>query len=113
MERVRASVSAGGKRRFIYLGDGIADFCSGLKLGEGDFLMPRKNYPVWEIICGNPKMLKANISEWDDGEELERILLHWINTINMEDKCNTRSDKFQATSMDSHQSFQSVLPVPH
>ncbi|KAL6344745.1 hypothetical protein AAG906_002651 [Vitis piasezkii] len=113
MERVRTSVSAEGKKRFIYLGDGSADFCSGLKLGEEDYLMPRKNYPIWEIICSNPKLIKAKINEWSNGEELEKILLQLITTISIEEKCNMRSDKCQASSMDSHKTFQSVLPVPH
>ena len=110
MERVRASATTEGKKRFIYLGDGIADFCSALKLGEDDFLMPRKNYPIWEIICRNPKIIKARINEWIDGEEMEKILLHLITTIsiNGEEKCNN-----MWTSMDSHKGFQSVLPVPH
>ncbi|KAK9273266.1 hypothetical protein L1049_018073 [Liquidambar formosana] len=71
MERIRASFSAGGKKRFIYLGDGHADLCSGLKLKEGDFLMPRKNFPLWNDICTNPALIKAEIREWSHGKELE------------------------------------------
>ncbi|XVF35352.1 hypothetical protein REPUB_Repub18cG0138300 [Reevesia pubescens] len=79
MERIQASVSAAGKKRFIYLGDGIADFCPGLKLKEDDFLMPRKDYPVWELICSNSKLIRANIHEWNDGEELGTVLSNLIN----------------------------------
>ncbi|KAF6139926.1 hypothetical protein GIB67_033308 [Kingdonia uniflora] len=46
-ERIRTSGLIEGKKRFIYLGDGNGDFCPSLKLGEGDFIMPRKNYPIW------------------------------------------------------------------
>ncbi|XVE70937.1 hypothetical protein DITRI_Ditri10aG0109900 [Diplodiscus trichospermus] len=48
-ERIQASVSATVKKRFIYVGDGSADFCPGLKLGGDDFVMPRKDFPVWEL----------------------------------------------------------------
>nr|CAN67288.1 hypothetical protein VITISV_021601 [Vitis vinifera] len=100
MERVRTSVSAEGKKRFIYLGDGSADFCSGLKLGEGGLPDAQKELPHLGDYLHN-------------GEELEKILLHLITTISIEEKCNMRSEKCQASSMDSHKTFQSVLPVPH
>ncbi|KAI6690129.1 hypothetical protein NL676_026957 [Syzygium grande] len=87
IERIQASVSAEGKKkRFIYVGDGVGDYCPSLKLTEGDFMMPRKNYPVWDLICRNPTLLKAEIREWTDGEELERVLLQLINTIAAEEE---------------------------
>ncbi|XP_022151617.1 inorganic pyrophosphatase 1-like [Momordica charantia] len=81
MERIQASLMSEGKKKFIYLGDGSGDYCPSLKLREGDFLMPRKNFPIWELISQNPLVIKAEIHEWSDGEELERILLRLINTI--------------------------------
>ncbi|XAR67642.1 Inorganic diphosphatase [Bertholletia excelsa] len=85
LERIQASVSAEGKKKFIYLGDGSGDFCPSLKLGEGDYVMPRKNYPLWDLICKNRDHVKAEIHEWCDGEELERVLLRVISMASMEE----------------------------
>ncbi|KAK4853772.1 hypothetical protein QYF36_014336 [Acer negundo] len=53
--------SKGKKKRFIYVGDGSADFCGGLKLVEGDILMARNIFPVWDlIISSNPLSIKAH-----------------------------------------------------
>lgn len=66
----------------IYLGDGNGDFFLVLKISEGDWVMPRKNFPPWELICSNPLMKKADGHEW-------RILLHLIiNMIAMEENIN-------------------------
>nr|GEY01841.1 uncharacterized mitochondrial protein AtMg00810-like [Tanacetum cinerariifolium] len=43
--------------------------------GNGDFMMPRKDFPVWELICNNRSLVKAEIHEWTNGEDLEQILL--------------------------------------
>ncbi|CAH2080572.1 unnamed protein product [Thlaspi arvense] len=85
LERIQASVSAEGKKKFIYLGDGSGDFCPSLKLGEGDYVMPRKNYPLWDLICKNRDHVKAEIHEWSDGEELERVLLRVTSMASMEE----------------------------
>ncbi|XP_020595196.1 thiamine phosphate phosphatase-like protein [Phalaenopsis equestris] len=74
MERIRAE----GKKKIIYLGDGKGDYCPSLRLGESDFVMPRKNYPLWDLIQSDPGLLKAEVHEWSNGEELERVLLHLI-----------------------------------
>ncbi|GAB2269283.1 hypothetical protein Dimus_004208 [Dionaea muscipula] len=67
------------KKRVIYLGDGTGDYCPSLRLRAGDHVMPRKNFPLWDLICKNPKLITAKIHEWTDGEELELILLHLVN----------------------------------
>ena len=69
------------RRRIIHLGDGAGDFCPSLKLVEGDYMMPRKNFPVWNLICKNRQLVKAGIHEWTDGEDLERVLLQIIASI--------------------------------
>ncbi|KAJ8439012.1 hypothetical protein Cgig2_028458 [Carnegiea gigantea] len=74
-------VSEEGGRKFIYLGDGSGDYCSSLKLREGDHVMPRKNYPLWDLISSNPELIKAKIYEWTDGADLERILVSLIHAI--------------------------------
>uniref|UniRef100_A0A2N9F755 Uncharacterized protein n=1 Tax=Fagus sylvatica TaxID=28930 RepID=A0A2N9F755_FAGSY len=119
MEKIRASVSAEGKKQFIYLGDGAADFCAGLKLEGGDVLMPRKNFPIWEIISTNQRLLTANIHEWNNGEDLETTLLKLLNSIFTEEKCSVRTDqlvevncKFLTSSITTHDTFSNALPVP-
>ncbi|XP_030953123.1 thiamine phosphate phosphatase-like protein isoform X3 [Quercus lobata] len=89
IDQIQASVSDSGKKRIIYLGDGNGDYCPTLKLGENDFVMPRKNYPLWKHIHGKPKLIKAKVHEWSTGEELERILLHLIDTIPIQDKISS------------------------
>ncbi|XP_058214223.1 inorganic pyrophosphatase 2-like [Rhododendron vialii] len=80
IEQIQASISEKGKVRMIYLGDGIGDFCPSLKLGEGDHVMPRKDFPLWERICDNGTIIKAKVYEWSNGEELERILSQLVDT---------------------------------
>ncbi|KAB1209298.1 Inorganic pyrophosphatase 3 [Morella rubra] len=85
INQIQASVDKSGKKIFIYLGDGNGDYCPTLKLGEGDYVMPRKNYPLWNRICCNPMLIKAKVHEWSTGEELERILLYLSDTITIQD----------------------------
>ncbi|KAM7483825.1 hypothetical protein LguiB_008408 [Lonicera macranthoides] len=128
IERIQASLSMEGKKKIIYLGDGAGDFCPTLKLKEEDYVMPRKNFPVWDLICKNRSLVKANINEWTDGEELEAILLQIINKIIMEDNINTKNNnsnaaavqlfsgdcKFQTIPMSAaHETLPQALPVPH
>lgn len=56
-------------------GDGTGDFCPSLKLKQTDYIMPRKNFPVWDLIWQNHKLIKADIHEWYDGQELQHALL--------------------------------------
>nr|GMD33754.1 inorganic pyrophosphatase 1-like [Ipomoea batatas]GME20478.1 inorganic pyrophosphatase 1-like [Ipomoea batatas] len=107
IERIQASLAKEGKKRMIYLGDGAGDFCPSLKLKEGDFLMPRKDFPVWKLITENRKLLKPEIHEWTDGEELERILLHLINK-----NLPAAQPKFQKVSIQAHKALPKAIPVP-
>ena len=92
IDQIRASAFESGRRRFIYLGDGSGDFCPTLKLASGDHVMPRKDYPLWKLICCNQNLIKAEIHEWSNGEELEEILLHLINTTSTEDTSFSNSN---------------------
>ncbi|KAI9162507.1 hypothetical protein LWI28_028009 [Acer negundo] len=84
IERIQASLAKeGDKKTLIYLGDGSGDYCPSLKLKEEDHVMPRKNFPLWDLIFPNPIKIKAEIHEWTDGEELEKILLQIINKISL------------------------------
>ncbi|KAK4395157.1 Inorganic pyrophosphatase 1 [Sesamum angolense] len=76
IERIQASIAKEGKKRMIYLGDGSGDFCPSLKLKEGDFMMPRKNYPVWDLICENRALLRAEIHEWPTGRSWSGFCLN-------------------------------------
>lgn len=115
MERIQASVAKEGKKKFIYLGDGTGDFCPSLKLREGDHVMPRKNYPLWDLICKNRVHMKAEIHEWSDGEDLERVLLQLINAISMEEanKLFSVDCMFGSIPMAAHQALPKALSVPH
>ncbi|KAI3956905.1 hypothetical protein MKX01_000939, partial [Papaver californicum] len=82
IERIRDSSSfVEGRKQFIYIGDGGGDFCPSVKLREEDYVMPRKNYPVWKMICSNKSLMKAEIHEWSSGDDLEVKLLSLINKI--------------------------------
>lgn len=78
IERIQSSSP---EKRFIYIGDGKNDFCPSLKLTPRDFVMPRKNFQLWDEICNNPKLIKARVHEWMNGEELETTLKNLINSL--------------------------------
>ncbi|XP_012069010.3 inorganic pyrophosphatase 2 [Jatropha curcas] len=118
LERIQASISREGKR-IIYIGDGSGDYCPSLKLRESDYLMPRKNYPMWDLICKNPKLVKAELREWSDGEELEHNLIHLINEISAEEsngnsaQLSSADCKLHNISIAVHETFPEPLFVPH
>ncbi|KAL5728829.1 3'(2'),5'-bisphosphate nucleotidase [Ranunculus cassubicifolius] len=116
IERIRASALTNDKKRFIYIGDGRGDFCPSTKLNKEDYVMPKKNYPLWEKIQSNPTLIKAEIHEWSNGEELEQILLHLIET--NDDKTtvsisplNSADYKFQTTTQESFSQATQGVPV--
>lgn len=43
--------------------------------------MPRKNYPLWELINSNPHLLKAEVHEWLYGEDQAKTLLQLIHRV--------------------------------
>ncbi|XP_015078813.1 inorganic pyrophosphatase 1-like [Solanum pennellii] len=112
VERIQAKE---GKKRMIYLGDGIGDFCPSLKLSEADFVMPRKDFPAWNLINKNRTLVKAGVREWTDGEELEHILLQLINTINIEESqlLSVENCKLETMSKAGHGALPRPLPVPY
>lgn len=119
IERIQGSASS---KKFIYLGDGSGDYCPSLKLGNGDYVMPRKGFPLWDLISSNPLLVKAEVHEWSDGEALEQTLLKLIDRIMTEEDSNNSSHvppsaaaadcKFQTISVVAHEAFPPVLPVP-
>lgn len=87
VEKIQESMSS--EKRMIYLGDGVGDFCPCLKLKETDIMMPRKGFPVWDLISENKKLIKGEIHEWTDGDELEHVLIHLIKSIIEDEKSNS------------------------
>ncbi|KAB2029084.1 hypothetical protein ES319_D05G139400v1 [Gossypium barbadense] len=115
--RIQASLSMEDpKKTKIYLGYG---------LGDGDYVMPRKDVPVWDLICKNRSLIKAQIYEWSDGEEFKSVLLRLISRIISIDGNNTSANIGQLYSVDcklntmalpattGHEAFPQALPVLH
>lgn len=118
VERIQDWALAKGKR-IIYLGDGKGDYCPSLKLKEEDCVMPRKSYPLWELIIGNPLAIRAKVHGWSDAEELERVLLQFIkDPNNMADHENAElfisgDCKLQTVSLSAHEALPKALHVPN
>lgn len=82
--------------------------------------MPRKDFPVWSLLSENLDLVKANIHEWTDGEELEQVLLGLIAIILQEENKTIDSApsfstdcKFQTIAMHNHEVMPQALSVPH
>ncbi|XWS12052.1 hypothetical protein CRYUN_Cryun37aG0057500 [Craigia yunnanensis] len=122
IERIQASLSMEEKKTIIYLGDGLGDFCPSLKLGDGDYVMPRKNFPVWDLICKNRRIVKAEVCEWSNGEEFEQVLLHLISRISTDKNNSTGINTAHLYSVDcklqtmpgaARETFSQTLSVLH
>ncbi|PIA25890.1 hypothetical protein AQUCO_10400001v1 [Aquilegia coerulea] len=114
IERIKGSALADGKKHFIYLGDGKGDFCPSTKLRAYDFVMPRKSFPVWDLICSHPSLVKAGIHEWSSWDDQERILLHLINTIIFDDiripsSLIVSDCKFETIPISTQESLQQIV----
>ncbi|KAE8656254.1 Inorganic pyrophosphatase 2 [Hibiscus syriacus] len=96
------------KKTIIYLGDGLGDFCPSLKLGDGDYVMPRKGFPVWDLICKNESLTKPQICEWSNGEDLEIVLHHFITLISIEGN-HSSANIAELYSVDCK---QETMPLP-
>ncbi|KAJ1285162.1 hypothetical protein BS78_03G258900 [Paspalum vaginatum] len=77
LDRILREAEAAGKR-VVYLGDGRGDYCPALRLRRGDFVMPRRGFPVWDLICEDPARVQAEVHPWSDGAELEETLLRIV-----------------------------------
>ncbi|KAL6614980.1 hypothetical protein ACP70R_037250 [Stipagrostis hirtigluma subsp. patula] len=114
IERIQATAGA-QKQHFIYIGDGKGDYCPSLKLGEGDYVMPKENFPLWNLICSNKQLLKAEVHPWNSGEEMERILLKLVNKLiappaqasQLDYKCE------MSGAVTTEVGLNKALPVPH
>ncbi|ONK79106.1 uncharacterized protein A4U43_C01F3000 [Asparagus officinalis] len=110
IERIQASTNSKEKKRFIYLGDGRGDYCPTLKLNEGDYVMPRKNYPVWDLITSNIGLIKAEIHEWSNGEELEKTLMQLVKSSTSAQLLSVDC-KSQAKQLKTHEGLAKALHV--
>ncbi|ONK80678.1 uncharacterized protein A4U43_C01F20530 [Asparagus officinalis] len=119
MEKIRASYLSKGKKKFIYLGDGKGDYCPCLKLSEEDYVMPRKNFPLYDLICADTKALRAEVHEWSNAEDQEKVLLKLIQklrSIDHEEETNqvfSMDCKFHIIPVSGHEILPQALPVPH
>ncbi|XP_027925676.1 inorganic pyrophosphatase 2-like [Vigna unguiculata] len=121
MERIQKSVDAASEKKYIYVGDGNGDFCPSLKLKDKDFLMPRRNFPLFDLVSKNSNHIKPEVHAWRNGEELYDVMLHIMNKAIGEGKnsvsscTSTRSIdcKLGSISIDVHNNpLPSALPVP-
>ena len=48
-------------------------------------MMPRKGFPVWDLICENPGLLQAEVHPWSDGKDMEETLLRLISRVLVEE----------------------------
>ena len=60
-------------------------------------------------------LIKAEIHEWTDGEELEHVLLQLINMISLGEsnaQLISADCKLQTISVSAHEALPKALPVP-
>lgn len=84
LDRILREAEA-GRKRVIYLGDGRGDYCPSLRLGREHFVMPRRGFPVWDLICEDPARVQAEVHPWADGAEMEATLLGLVRRVLVED----------------------------
>ncbi|KAK8554165.1 hypothetical protein V6N13_073084 [Hibiscus sabdariffa] len=114
--RIQASLFAmEEKKTIIYMGDGLGDFCPSLKLRDRDYMLPRKDFPVWDLICKNRNQIQAKVCEWSNGEEFEHVLLHLISKISNDNTAQLYSEycKLQTIPGAAYKAFTKTLYVPH
>ncbi|KAJ4768401.1 Pyridoxal phosphate phosphatase-related protein [Rhynchospora pubera] len=118
IEKIMKPVNAEERKNFIYLGDGKGDYCPSLKLTNEDYVMPRDNYPLSNLISNNPDLIKAKVYRWSNGEELERTLSELINKLLGRDQPNNNLQnlsgecKLEAIPASSEEGYSVAIPVP-
>nr|ACU14664.1 unknown [Glycine max] len=120
IERIQNSLAAAGKKKLIYLGDGNGDFCPSLRLKDGDYVMPRKDFPLCDLVSKNSNKIKAEVHGWRDGKELEHVLLHVIdkeigerNNINNSTQKVSVDCKMGPIAIDTRQPLPKALSVSY
>ncbi|KAL9243755.1 hypothetical protein vseg_017606 [Gypsophila vaccaria] len=117
-EVIKRIVSEERNKRIIYLGDGAGDYCPSLILRECDYVLPRKNFTVWDLISRNPSLIQAKIRGWSDGVELEQVLLSTIEDVISTEEYNNLSQflnvdcKIETMPISSYEALTKALRVP-
>ncbi|KAL8170577.1 hypothetical protein V2J09_022381 [Rumex salicifolius] len=116
---VERLISEEKSKKFIYLGDGKGDYCPCLKLRDCDIVMPRKNFPAWDLIRGEPEGVKSQVHSWGDGGDLEAVLPQLIHVLNASTAFtrlyNTAAVvdcKCESTSVPTAASHDVIMPTP-
>lgn len=60
--------------RVVYVGDGRNDLCPALALRSGDIVLPRRGYPLEQLLQGHQADVLAQVVPWASGEEILRVL---------------------------------------
>lgn len=80
--------------------------------------MPRKNFPLWELVAENRHALRAEIHEWSDAEEQERVLLQIVDGLVSAERRNaghlfSADCKLQSLPLASPAALPKALRVPN
>ncbi|KAH7440537.1 hypothetical protein KP509_04G112000 [Ceratopteris richardii] len=62
LENIRAAEWNSEMLHVIYAGDGSGDLCPALRLSEGDYVLPRKEYPLSKLVVEHD--VKAKVYSW-------------------------------------------------
>ena len=63
----------------------VGTFSDSSMLAARVFVMPRRGFPVWDLICEDPARLQAEVHPWADGAELEETLLRLVGRARVEE----------------------------
>lgn len=111
LDRVLREAAAAGKR-VVYLGDGRGDYCPALRLSREDFVMPRRGFPVWDLICEDPARVQAEVHPWADGAEMEDTLLRLVRRVVVEDAALLPVDcKLESSMPAAAQDGMPIMPL--
>jgi 2,3-diketo-5-methylthio-1-phosphopentane phosphatase len=59
----------------LYIGDGSNDFCPSTMLGINDFLFPREDYELHQMVCSEKcKVLRCKVHPWKNGNKILEVI---------------------------------------
>ncbi|RZF32168.1 hypothetical protein LSTR_LSTR004031 [Laodelphax striatellus] len=65
-----------------YVGDGSNDLCPSLRLSNGDFVFPRKNYALSKKLSKHKSEIKADVHPWTTGNDILDVLQQALTSMN-------------------------------
>jgi len=83
--------------------------------------MPRRDFPLCDLVSKNSNKIKSEVHAWRNGEELYDVMLHIINKEIGEGKNSVSTSttptisidcKLGSISIDVHNPLPKALPVP-